>query len=298
MLPLCHRGPQYKVYKNGILDQWYKDFSSLYNLSSVKTYEHTKFADNIVEELFETEQNVDTNEELNKPISIVEVCMAIAKAKNKKAAGLDKIPNEVIKNEKLIRVLHKLFNCCFSNNAVPNLWQKAIINPIPKGSDKDPYVPLNYRGISLLSCIGKIYTSILNHRLNDYLENNKLIVEEQNGFRKHRSCDDHIFTLATIINNRNLIGKNTFCAFIDMSKAFDRVNRNLLFHKLLKKKRNGKLYFAIKALYTNTLSAVRINNELTNWFVTDSGVRQCDNLPQSCLIFTCTSMIWQKNLII
>ena len=63
-----------------------------------------------------------------------------------------------------------------------------------------------------------------------------------------------------------------------MSKAFDRVNRNLLFHKLLKKKINGKLYFAIKALYTNTLSAVRINNELTNWFVTDSGVRQGDNL--------------------
>ena len=92
-----------------------------------------------------------------------------------------------------------------------------------------PYVPLNYRGISLLSCIGKIYTSILNHRLNDYLENNKLIVEEQNRFRKHRSCDDHIFTLATIINNRNLIGKNTFCAFIDMSKAFDRVNRYPLF---------------------------------------------------------------------
>ena len=85
--------------------------------------------------------------------------MAIAKAKNKKAAGLGNIPNEVIKNEKLIPVLHKLFNCYFSNNTVPNLWQKAIINPIPKGSGKDPYVPLNYRGISLLSSIGKIYQS-------------------------------------------------------------------------------------------------------------------------------------------
>ena len=70
-----------KVYKNGnlttdrqdILDQRYKDPSSLYNPSFVKTYEHTKFADNIVEEMFEIEQNVDTNEEFNKPISIVEV---------------------------------------------------------------------------------------------------------------------------------------------------------------------------------------------------------------------------------
>ena len=63
-----------------------------------------------------------------------------------------------------------------------------------------------------------------------------------------------------------------------MSKACDRVNRNLLFYKPLKKKINGKFYLVIKALYTNTLSAVRTNNELTNWFVTDSGVRQGDNL--------------------
>ena len=116
--------------------------------------------------------------------------MAIAQAKNKTAASLDKIPNEVSKNEKLICVLHKQFNCCFSDNTVKNLWQKAIINPIPNGSDKDPFVPLNYRGISLLSCIGKVYAFILNHRLNDYLENNKLMVDEQNGFQKHRSCDD------------------------------------------------------------------------------------------------------------
>ena len=68
-----------------------------------------------------------------------------------------------------------------------------------------------------------------------------------------------------------------------MSKAFNRVNRNLLFNKLLKKKITGKFYFAIKAIYTNTFSAVRINNELTNWFVTDSGVRQGDNQSQVLL---------------
>ena len=123
---MCNLGPQKdvkfnKVYKNGnlttdrqdILDQWYKDFSGLYSSSFVKTYEHAKFADHIAEELFEIEQTVDTNEELHKPISLVEVCMAIAKAKNKKTASLDKITNKVIKNEKLIHVLHKLFNSCF-----------------------------------------------------------------------------------------------------------------------------------------------------------------------------------------
>ena len=110
----------------------------------MKPYEHTKFADHIIEQLFEIEQNVDIDEELDKPSSLAEVHIAIAKAKNKKAAGLDKIPNEVIKNEKLICVSHKLFNCCFSNNTVPNVWQKAINTPIPKGSDKDPYLPLNY----------------------------------------------------------------------------------------------------------------------------------------------------------
>ena len=61
---------------------------------------------------------------------------------------------------------------------------KSIVKPIPKNPEKLPYMPLNYCGISLISCIAKTYSSILNSRVSAYLEDRKILVEEQNGFRK------------------------------------------------------------------------------------------------------------------
>ena len=209
---------------------------------------------------------------------MVEISLSLSKYKCKKATGVNKIPNEVIKNDNFKRVLHKLFNVSFLNHVVPNLWAKAIIKPIPKSSDKDPHVPVNYRGISLLSCIGKLYSNILNTRLNEFLESKNIIVDEQNGFRKNRSCEDHIFSLSSVINNRMLENKHTFTAFIDMNKAFDCINRNFLYYKLLHNNITGNIYYAIKAVYSNTLSAVLVNDVLTDWFITESGVRQGDNL--------------------
>ena len=95
-------------------------------------------------------------------------------------------------------LLFKLFSFCFEKHIVPSLWLKSVVRPIPKSSDKNPYVPLNYRGISLISCIGKIYSSILDNRLISYLDENNILVDEQNGFRKSRSCEDHIFTLSPL----------------------------------------------------------------------------------------------------
>jgi hypothetical protein len=60
------------------------------------------------------------------------------------------------------------------------------------------------------------------------LEINKTICDEQNGFRKHRSCQDHIYSLYTIIHNRKIARKETFTCFVDALKAFDTVNRDCL----------------------------------------------------------------------
>ena len=87
------------------------------------------------------------------------------------------------------------FNKCFLYGLTPSVWLKAIINPIPKGALKDPYLPMNYRGISLLSCTSKIYSGVLNNRITDYFENVDVFVDEQNDFRKGRSCEDHVFVL-------------------------------------------------------------------------------------------------------
>ena len=171
-----------------------------------------------------------------------------------------------------------MFCYCFKNNVVPSDWGKAIITPIPKGSSKNPYLPLSYRGISLLPCISKIYTNILNSRITFYLESENLLADEPNGFMGERSCEDHVFSLATLIQNRFHSGKDTYVAFVDFSKAFDSVNRTLLFHKLLNYNINGNIYMAIKKLHSNTLNCIRVNNVYTRWFPSFYGVRQGDSL--------------------
>ena len=90
-------------------------------------------------------------------------------------------------------------NMCFTHNIIPTLWTKSIIKPIPKGSSKDPNVPLNYGGINLLSCVSKVLSGILNRRLCSYYDILGLMVDEQNGFRKQRSCEEHVFTLTSIL---------------------------------------------------------------------------------------------------
>ena len=95
-------------------------------------------------------------------------------------------------------------------------------------------VPLNYRGISILPVISKLYTATLNKRLNIFTENNDTIVNEQNGFRAGRSCLVHIFVLQNTLRIRNQLNSETYCAFIDVKKAFDFVDRDFLLYKLHK----------------------------------------------------------------
>ena len=107
-------------------------------------------------------------------------------------------------------VLLKFMNTCFRLSIVSSSWQKAIIAPIPKNSTKDPYFPLNYNGISLLSCSYKMYSALKNNRLSTHCELNDLFVDEQNGVRPDRSCSDHICCLCSILN----IGYPTICQHI------------------------------------------------------------------------------------
>ena len=156
---------------------------------------------------------------------------------------------------------------------IPSIWRKAIKTPLPKDNTKDPRIPLHYRGISLLCAVSKLYSSVLNNRLLPYLENNGLLVDEQNGFRSDRSCQDHVFTACTIMKDRLAQKKSTFSTFIDLQKTFDYVDRDALLYKLLIDKVDGKFYNSVRAMYTGTEASVKLNNSLTNWFPCTSGVK-------------------------
>ena len=207
-------------------------------------YEHKQQLETVHKENF--------NVYLNKDINFQEVLYAVRNVKSNKSSGIDNIPNEVLKQPSIVTLMHILLNYCFKNSVVPSAWLKGIIVPVPKGCMKDSNVPLNYRGITLLSCMSIIYTSIINKRISGFAETAGIFVEEQSGFRGNRSCLDNLFSLTSIIRNVRNEGKSLFTAFIDMQKAFDWLDRDLLLYKLLNYGINGRIYNAVKQLYCQT----------------------------------------------
>ena len=206
-----------------VLEKWKHDFVSLYKVSESHCDDNQiRFKRYILQENinFESQEdrNVVENSELNKQFTVNEVEYLINKSKNNKAPGMDGLVYDVLKNEPFIDLLTRFFNLCFENRIVPATWLQALIYPIPKSLQNDPRVPLNYRGISLLPVISKLYTATLNKRLNIFTENNDTIVNEQNGFRPGRSCLDHIFVLQNTLRIRNQLNSETYCAFIDFKK--------------------------------------------------------------------------------
>jgi hypothetical protein len=103
----------------------------------------------------------------------------------------------------------------------------------PKSAD-------NYRGISLLSVVSKIYTPILNSRLKDWSKLNCVITDAQAGFRKGGSTVDHIFTLHAAIETQILRDSKLLVAFKDFQKAYDKIDRLILFSVLFKSGIKGK----------------------------------------------------------
>ena len=106
------------------------------------------------------------------------------------------------------------------------------------------------------------------------MESNKVLVEEQNGFRQDRSCLDHLHALFNTISYQKSQKKSAFICYVDAKKAFDNVNRSCLWYKLQKLGIKGKIFSAIKSLYRNVECTVRINGDLTKWFTVSNGLKQ------------------------
>ena len=132
--------------------------------------------------------------------------------------------------------------------------------------------PLKYRRLALQSCIYKVLSTVLNNQITKMLEGKKLLVDEQNGFRKNRSCQHHIFSLMSLIRNRLNYGLDTYCGFVDFRKAFDVVDRDLLFVVLRRYDINGKIINVMEQLYNETTNVVRVNERLTDSFNSKNGV--------------------------
>ena len=269
--------------------KWKNDFETLLNPKEETLFDKT-FCEEAVKQKMRKESEMlgsqyEANMAINYDVSLNEIEDVIAKLKARKASGPDSIVNEVIRCNGFKNILWKLISVSYKNSIVPSVWKTANIKPIPKGSSKDPYVPGNYRGISLISCVAKCFSSFLNIRLTKYCNGHGLLAEEQNGFRSNRSCEDHIFVLNSIVENRLNDKKPTYCAFIDLEKAFDWINRDLLLYKLIDLGIDGNIYFAIKSMLSGTRSKIILGDKIeTMLFEVSCGVRQGD--PMSPTLFS------------
>jgi hypothetical protein len=160
----------------------------------------------------------------------------------------------------------------FVTEKVPEGWVKGLIQPLFKEGDVNDVS--NYRGITLLSIVGKIYASVLNARLVRWCESRNILVDEQNGFRSGRRTTGHMFVLSEVIRMRRKKGLPTFCAFIDLRKAYDRVMRSGLWLKLWSYGIRGRMFRVLHGMYQNVWSAVLVDGGLSQWFSLNIGLRQ------------------------
>lgn len=177
----------------------------------------------------------------------------------------------------------KLFNLIFDSGVVPETWLVGDILPIYKKKG-DAKLPENYRPITLLSCLGKLFTSVLNNRLSTFAENSKIITDSQAELRKGYSTTDNIFIINCLIDIFKSQKKKLYCTFVDFKQAFDRVWRDGLWAKLNSYNINGKCLNIIKNIYEQSKSKITTVEGSSAFFPCNSGVRQGDNL--SPFLFT------------
>ena len=223
---------------------------------------------------------------LNDPITIDEIKKCISKLKNNKSPGVDNIINEYIKctQDLLCPLYLKQINKNFDAGVFPSEWLTGIIVPLYKNKG-DVNDTNNYRGITLVSCMGKLFTCVLNERLKQYSDNNLIIGETQAGFRQEYSTLDHIFLLKCVVELFKWKKKKLFCLFIDYKKAFDMVWREGLWYKLVRDNVNGKILKVIRSMYDNVKSCVMVDQQMTDTFICNMGVRQGENLSPLLFAF-------------
>ena len=244
------------------LERWVEHYLELYATQNV-------VAANALDSL----PNLTVMNELDSPPTQEELSKAIDSLSCGKAPGNDCIPAEILKSGKsvLIEHLHELICLCWEKGYVPQDMRDAKIITLYKNKG-DRSDCNNYRGISLLSIVGKVFARVVLSRLQNLAV--RVYPESQCGFRAGRSTVDMIFSLRQLQEMCRDQQQPLFIAFIDLTKAFDLVSRSGLFHLLKKIGCPPKLLQMVISFHENMHSTVSFNGGTSDAFPVKSGVKQ------------------------
>ena len=189
-----------------------------------------------------------------------EIKKLISNLDSKKSAGFDELSAKFLQlcAPHISETLANIFNASISNGVYPDLLKTARVTPIYKTGEKSD--PSNYRPISVLSLLNKVYEKILHKRLYKYLTKFKILFDYQFGFREGHSTTQALIgitdRLKSAIDNNDL----TCGIFIDLTKAFDTVDHNILLNKMFHYGIRGKVYNLFESYLSDRQQYVRVNN--------------------------------------
>ncbi|KAK3552451.1 hypothetical protein QTP86_011720 [Hemibagrus guttatus] len=223
-----------------IFGRWKEYFEDLLNPTDMPSVEEPEAEDSEVDSF----------------ITQAEVTEVVQQLLGGKAPGVDEIRPEYLKSLDVVGLswLTRLCNIAWRSGTVPLDWATGVVVPLFKKGDRR--VCSNYRGITLLSLPGKVYSRVLERRVRPLVE--PRIQEEQCGFRPSRGTLDQLYTLHRVLEGSWEFAQPVHMCFVDLEKAFDRVPRGILWEVLWEYGVRGPLLRAVQSLYNRSRSLVRI----------------------------------------
>ena len=246
---------------NEIRERWREHYSELLNRNPI-----------VVEEILDLLEQAPVKVNLDLTPTLTEILKALNKLANGKAPGMDGIAVEILKHggERMHEMLLQLISFVWSTEA-PQDWKDAIlVNIFKKGVTSECG---NFRGISLLASLGKLLERILLDRLVDEITPN-ILPESQCGFRAHRGTVDMIFSVRQLQEKCIEQNLDLYHCFIDLTKAFDTVNRKILWQILAKLGCPPRFIHLLRSLHDGMKARVNFGGELSEPISVENGVKQ------------------------
>ena len=262
-------------------ENWINHFSAINNKDPALDATNSDYCNTIKCKINRLKMEGTNNQEcpvLDRDFTSTELMAGIKRLKRGKATAFDAITNDLIRAAGgiIAPILTSLFNKLSFFQHYPLQWSTGLIVPIHKNGDNSD--PNNFRGITLNNSISKLYTLLLNDRLTDFCENNKVISDNQIGFRRNFRTSDHVFTLKTLIDQAFSSEKKLYTCFVDFRKAYDTVWRDGLILKMLSNGVSNRFCDIIQAMYQNLQSSVQLPCGISMPFQSKVGLKQGCNL--------------------